>query len=133
MILADTSIWIDYFNGIDSQETDLLDSALNDGTIAMGDLVFLEILQGFRDDKEFNRAKKTLATLDQYELFGAHMVDKCACNYRFLRKKGITIRKTVDLIIVTFCLENKMQLLFSGKDYIPFVEFLKLKIYQSNT
>ena len=133
MILADTSIWIDYFNGIDNQETDLLDSALNDGTIAMGDLIFLEILQGFRDDKEFNRAKKTLATLDQYELFGAHMVDKCAYNYRFLRKKGITIRKTIDLIIATFCLENKIRLLFSDKDYIPFVEFLKLKRYQSNT
>ena len=133
MILADTSIWIDYFNGIDSQETDLLDSALNDGTIAMGDLIFLEILQGFRDDKEFNKAKKTLATLDQYELFGAHMVDKCAYNYRFLRKKGITIRKTTDLIIATFCLENKMWLLFSDKDYVPFVDFLKLKRYQSNT
>ena len=133
MILADTSIWIDYFNGMDSQETDLLDSALNDGTIAMGDLIFLEILQGFRDDKEFNRAKRTLATLDQYELFGAHMVDKCAYNYRFLRKKGITIRKTIDLIIATFCLENKIQLLFSDKDYVPFVDFLKLKRYQSNT
>ncbi len=133
MILADTSIWIDYFNGIDNQETDLLDSALNDGTIAMGDLIFLEILQGFRDDKEFNRAKKTLATLDQYELFGSHMVDKCAHNYRFLRKKGITIRKTIDLIIATFCLENKIRLLFSDKDYVPFVDFLKLKKYQSNT
>jgi hypothetical protein len=54
----------------------------------MGDLIFLEILQGFRNDKEFNRAKRTLATLDQYELFGTHMVDKCAYNYRFLRKKG---------------------------------------------
>jgi hypothetical protein len=133
MILADTSIWIDYFNGIVSQETDLLDSALSDGTIAMGDLIFLEILQGFRDDKEFNRAKRTLATLDQYELFGTHMVDKCAYNYRFLRKKGITIRKTIDLIIATFCLENKIRLLFSDKDYVPFVDFLNLKRYQFNT
>jgi hypothetical protein len=133
MILADTSIWIDYFNGLVSQETDLLDSALSDGTIAMGDLIFLEILQGFRNDKEFNRAKRTLATLDQCELFGTHMVDKCAYNYRFLRKKGITIRKTIDLIIATFCLENKIRLLFSDKDYVPFVDFLNLKRYQSNT
>ena len=63
MILADTSIWIDYFNGIDSQETDLLDSALNDGTVTMGDLIFLEILQGFRDDKEFSKAKKNIGHL----------------------------------------------------------------------
>ena len=133
MILADTSIWIDYFNGTENIETDLLDSALNDGTVAMGDLIFLEILQGFRDDKEFSKAKKTLATLDQYQLFGADMVVRCADNYRFLRKKGLTVRKTIDLIIATFCIENKIQLLFSDKDYGPFVEFLKLEKFQINT
>jgi predicted nucleic acid-binding protein len=133
VILADTSIWIDYFNGTESTETDRLDSALNDGTVAMGDLIFLEILQGFRDDGEFFKAKKTLATLDQYELFGAHMVEKCADNYRFLRKKGLTVRKTIDLIIATFCIENKIQLLFSDKDFGPFVEFLKLEKFQADT
>ena len=133
MILADTSIWIDYFNGTESIETDRLDSALKDGTVAMGDLIFLEILQGFRDDKEFSKAKKTLVTLDQYELFGIHMVERCADNYRFLRKKGLTIRKTIDLIIATFCIENKIQLLFSDKDYGLFVEFLKLEKFQANT
>jgi predicted nucleic acid-binding protein len=133
VILADTSIWIDYFNGTESIETDRLDSALKDGTVAMGDLIFLEILQGFRDDKEFSKAKKTLATLDQYELFGAHMIERCADNYRFLRKKGLTVRKTIDLIIATFCIENKIQLLFSDKDYGPFVEFLKLEKFQANT
>jgi predicted nucleic acid-binding protein len=133
VILADTSIWIDYFNGIESIETDNLDSALKDGTVAMGDLIFLEILQGFRDDKEFIKAKKTLATLDQYELFGAHMVEKCADNYRFLRKKELTVRKTIDLIIATFCIETKIQLLFSDKDYVPFVEFLKLDKFRENT
>ena len=133
MILADTSIWIDYFNGAESIETDRLDSALNDGIVAMGDLIFLEILQGFRDDKEFSKAKKTLATLEQYEFFGVHMVQKCADNYRFLRKKGLTVRKTIDLIIATFCIENKIQLIFSDKDYEPFVEFLKLEKFQTNT
>ena len=133
MILADTSIWIDYFNGADNIETDRLDSALDDGIVAMGDLIFLEILQGFRDDKEFSRAKKTLETLDQYELFGAHMVESCADNYRHLRKKGLTVRKTIDLIIATFCIENKIQLLFSDRDYGPFVEFLKLEKFSENT
>ena len=133
MILVDTSIWINYFNGKNSQETDLLDLALNDGTVAMGDLIFLELLQGFRDDKEFKRAKKSLSTLDQYELFGALMVHKCADNYRFLRKRGITIRKTIDLIIATFCIENKIPLLFSDKDYIPFIDLLKLEKYLPNT
>ena len=133
MILADTSVWIDYFNGSANQNTDLLDFALEEGTVAMGDLIFLEILQGFREDGEYKRAKRTLATLDQYELFGRHMVDKCADNYRFLRKKGITIRKTADLIIATFCIENKIRLLFSDKDFVPFVDFLSLGQYQEKT
>ena len=133
MILVDTSIWIDYFNGIDSRETVLLDSALEDGIVAMGDLIFLEILQGFRDDKEFKKAKNALATLDQYELFGTPMVERCANNYRFLRKRGITVRKTIDLIIATFCIDTRFPLLFSDKDYIPFVDFLKLEKYRSNT
>lgn len=127
MILVDTSVWIDYFNGIETKETDALDSALIDGIVAIGDIITLEILQGFRNDKDFNQARKTLATLDQYELFGNDMVFKSANNFRALRKKGITIRKTIDVIIATFCIDKKIPLLFSDKDFIPFVKHLKLK------
>ena len=126
MILVDTSVWIDYFNGANNKETELLDIALVDGIVAIGDLIFLEILQGLRSDKDYNRAKKTLGTLDQYEMFGHTMVLKCANNYRALRKKGITIRKTSDVIIATFCIENKLPLLFSDRDFLPFVKHLKL-------
>ncbi|ADJ29462.1 type II toxin-antitoxin system VapC family toxin [Nitrosococcus watsonii] len=133
MILADTGVWIDYFNGAVNEKTDLLDFALDEGTIAMGDLILLEILQGFREDSEYNKAKRTLTTLDQYELFGRHMVDKCADNYRFLRKKGITIRKTADLIIATFCIDNRFQLLFSDKDFAPFADYLNLEQFQPKT
>ncbi|MEN8251379.1 MAG: PIN domain nuclease [Bacteroidota bacterium] len=127
MILVDTSVWIDYFNGIESKETNALDSALIDGIVAIGDIISLEILQGFRNDKDYNQARKTLATLDQYELFGNDMVVKCANNFRALRKKGITIRKTNDVIIATFCIDKKIPLLFSDKDFLPFVKHLKLK------
>jgi predicted nucleic acid-binding protein len=133
VILADTSVWIDYFNGTVSENTDLLDFALDEGTVAMGDLIFLEILQGIREDKEYTKAKRALATLDQFELFGSHMVEKCANNYRFLRKKGLTIRKTADLIIATFCIENEFQLMFSDKDFLPFVQYLKLQHVRSKT
>ena len=126
MILADTSVWIDYFNGNATHETDLLDSALVEGTVAMGDLILLEILQGFRSDKEYRKAKNTLSTLNLYELFGQHMVEKCSSNFRFLRKRGITIRKTADLIIASFCIEKKVSLLFSDRDFIHFVQYLKL-------
>lgn len=126
MILVDTSVWIDYFNGNKNKYTDALDAALVDGIVAISDLIFLEILQGFRSDKDYNRAKKTLSTLDQYEMFGHGMVVTCADNYRALRKKGITIRRTTDVIIATFCIENQLPLLFSDKHFIPFVKKLGL-------
>ena len=125
--MADTSVWIDYFNGIEGAETDSLDSALDNGTVAIGDIIFLEILQGFRRDKDYNIAKSKLSPLDQYEMFGHSAVSICAANYRFLRKKGITIRKTTDVIIATFCIENKIPLLFTDRDFIPFTKHLKLK------
>ena len=126
MIVADTSVWIDYFGGIESAETDALDSELERGTVAIGDIIFLEILQGFRNDKDYKLARTKLDTLDQYEMLGHGMVIKCADNYRFLRKRGITIRKTNDVIIATFCIENNIPLLFTDRDFLPFVKHLKL-------
>ena len=127
MILVDTSVWIDYFNGKNNRYTDALDSALEEGTVAIGDLIFLEILQGFKADRDFHKAKTTLESLDQYEMFAHTMAIKCAENYRALRKKGLTIRKTTDVIIATFCLENQIPLLFSDRDFIPFVRVLGLR------
>ena len=126
MILVDTSVWIDYFNGTKNKETDILDSALFEGDVVIGDLILLEILQGFRNDKDYKQAKKLLLTLEQYEMFDRSMVTKCAENYRFLRKKGVTVRKTADVIIATFCIENQVPLLFTDRDFIPFVEHLEL-------
>ena len=75
MILVDTSVWIDYFNGNENEYTDALDKALINGTVAIGDLIFLEILQGFRNDKDYKRAKATLGMLDQYEMFNCKFVN----------------------------------------------------------
>lgn len=127
MILVDTSVWIDYFNGIDNKETNRLDAGLIDGDIVMGDLILLEILQGFRNDSDYNKAVKMLASLEQHELFGHDMVSKCADNYRALRKQGITIRKTADIIIASFCIDKELPLLFTDRDFIPFVQHLNLK------
>lgn len=126
MIIADTSIWIDYFNGVDDQYTDALDAGLAEGVIAIGDIIFLEILQGFTNNKDYNLAKKNLSTLEQHEMLGHRQVLKAADNYRKLRKKGITIRKTADVIIATFCIENKFPLFFLDKDFKPFVKHLGL-------
>lgn len=126
MILVDTSVWIDYFNGIQNRHTDTLDSGIVKGVVAIGDLIFLEILQGIRNDRDYSKTKQTLLTLNQYEMFGKEMAEKCADNYRALRKKGITIRKTADVIIATFCIEKKIPLLFLDRDFIPFVDHLGL-------
>ncbi|BAU58074.1 membrane-associated protein containing RNA-binding TRAM domain and ribonuclease PIN-domain [Halorhodospira halochloris] len=126
MMLVDTSVWIDYFNGIENPHTDLLDSSIVEGSVAIGDLIFLEILQGIRTDREYRQTKQSLLTLDQHELFSRKMAGKCADNYRALRKKGITIRKNADIIIATFCIENDFPLLFLDRDFKPFVEHLGL-------
>ena len=126
MIIVDTSVWVDYFNGIDTKETYILDTSLGYQEVAIGDLVALEILRGFRLDKDYNTAKKYLATLQQYGMLNPQLALKAAENYRKLRKKGITIRKTADIIIATFCIDQKLPLLYTDRDFIPFSEHLKL-------
>ncbi len=126
MILADTSIWIDFFNGKITPETNLLDNALAEGNVIIGDLIVLEILQGIRDDNDYSKTKKALETLELFELFGSSMIIECANNFRLLRKKGLTIRKTSDLIIASFCIKNKIPLLYADRDFVPFTEHLGL-------
>ena len=126
MILVDTSVWIDYFNGEINTHTDALDASIITGTVAIADIIFLEILQGFRNDKDYTVAKKRLSLLDQYAIFNPSSVESCAENYRALRKKGFTIRKTNDVIIATFCIKNKIPLLYSDRDFDPFVQHLGL-------
>jgi len=126
VIIADTGIWIDFFNGKITAETNILDNELAEGNVIIGDLIVLEILQGIREDKDYNTTKKALGTLEQFELFGRPMVFECASNFRKLRKKGVTVRKTADLIIASFCIKNKIPLLFSDRDFLLFTEHLGL-------
>lgn len=126
MIIVDSSVWIDYFNGHDTAETKQLDLLLGIEPIAIGDIILTEVLQGFRQDKDFNTAKSLLSSLTIFEFLGESMALKSADNYRKLRKQGITIRKTVDVIIATFCIEYDLPLLFSDRDFVPFVKYLKL-------
>ena len=127
MILVDSSVWVDYFSGNDSPETDFLDCILGVSAIAIGDLILTEILQGFRHDKDYKTAKRLLEELTIFELLGTKMAVKSADNFRKLRKKGVTIRKTADVIIASFCIEHNLPLLFSDKDFKPFVQHLGLR------
>lgn len=126
MIVVDSSIWIDYFNGQDTVQTDKLDELLGVELLGIGDIVLTEVLQGFRADKDYHAAKKVLTSLTVFNMLGTEIAIKSADNFRTLRKQGVTIRKTNDVIIATFCLENNHSLLFSDKDFIPFVKHLGL-------
>ena len=126
MIVVDSGVWIDYFNGVASPETDRLDALLGVEPLAVGDVILTEVLQGFQCDADFQTAKGLMGSLAVVEMLGAANAVKCAENYRALRKRGVTIRKTMDVIIATYCIENARPLLFQDRDFWPFVEHLGL-------
>lgn len=128
MILVDSSVWIDYFRSADTPQVALLDSLLGRSPIAIGDLIAAEVLQGVRDEREFDLVKNTFDAFDHINLAGYELVIKASENYRTLRKLGITIRKTIDTLIATRCIEDGLTLLHADRDFLPFVENLGLKV-----
>jgi len=127
LIFVDSSVWIDYFNGNETQETEKLDSILGSTPICIGDIVLTEVLQGFRNDKDFETAKELLSSLIIVNILDTSIALKSANNFRALRKNGVTVRKTIDVIIATFCIENDIPLLYSDRDFIPFHIHLNLR------
>lgn len=127
MILVDSSVWIDYFNGNSTWQTDLLDSYLSDLPIIMGDLILTEVLHGFRSDKDFETARSFLKSLPFRQMGGYNVAIQSAQNYRKLRKAGITVRKTIDVIIATFCIIEGLTLLHDDRDFDPISARFPLK------
>lgn len=127
MILVDSSVWIDYFNGNVTPQTDWLDSALGNEPIVIGDLILTEVLQGFQTDKDFKAAKKLLLHFPFMEMLGKELAIESALNYRYLRKRGVTVRKTIDVIIGTFCIHHHFALLHDDRDFDPIEKYLKLE------
>lgn len=127
MILVDSSVWIDYFRGAATPEAEKLDSLLGNEPIATGDLILIEVLQGFLNDRDFNQARKLMTSLVVIDLAGQHIAIQAAKNFRVLRSHGITVRKTIDTVIATRCIENKLSLLYSDRDFDAFVEHLGLR------
>ncbi len=126
MILVDASVWIDYFNGVANAQTDRLDALLGQENILMGDIIMAEVLQGFTSDTEFKRAQNLLALLPFREMLGREVALQTARNYRALRKQGVTVRKTVDVMIGTFCILNNIPLLHKDRDFDPMEKWLGL-------
>ena len=127
MIVVDSSVWVDYFNGVETRETALLDGVLGLEPVVIGDLILAEVLQGFRADHDVRRARAALDTLIFEPMVDRDIALTSASNYRALRAKGVTVRKTIDMLIATFCMENKHTLLHSDRDFDPIEEHLGLE------
>lgn len=127
MIVVDSSVWIDYFHNAQTPQVDRLDKLLGSEPLAIGDLMLAEVLQGFDRERDFNQALTRLSVLDVIDIGGEAVAIQAARNYRTLRAKGVTIRKTIDCLIATRCLMDEHALLHSDRDFEPFVQWLGLR------
>jgi predicted nucleic acid-binding protein len=127
VIVVDSSVWIDFFNGVSSPEVERLDGLLGVTPLAIGDLILVEVMQGFRNERDVATARQLFRSLALLPMLGGSNASKAADNYRQLRNRGITVRKTIDGIIATACIEANLPLLFSDRDFVPFVEHLGLE------
>jgi predicted nucleic acid-binding protein len=128
MVLVDTSVWVDFFNGVVTPETDELDALLGSGRVLIGDLILTELLQGFASDRDYRRARALLSELPYADLAGRDVALRAAEHYRRLRARGVTVRKTIDVIIGTFCILNGHDLLHSDRDFDPMERTLGLRV-----
>jgi predicted nucleic acid-binding protein len=128
LILVDSSVWINYFNGKTTAAVERLDQLLSAELLAIGDLMITEVLQGFARDQDFHAAERMLTLLQVVELGGREIAIQAARNFRALRRKGITVRGTIDIVIATRCIESGYELLHDDRDFDPFVKHLGLRV-----
>lgn len=131
MILVDSSVWIEYFRGTSIPQVELLDGLFGRRRLAVGDLIEVEVLQGVRDERQFNLVRRTLDAFTKIDIVGHEVAVKAARNFRTLRGMGITVRKTIDTVIATRCIEDGLTLLHCDKDFDPFVTHLGLRVAYS--
>lgn len=128
MIFVDTSVWVDFFRGTASPPAEWLDRHLGSEGLVVGDLVLAEVLQGFKDDRGFNEAKRLLGQLEQVNVAGIDVAVEAARNYRRLRARGVTVRGTGDVLIATRCMADGLRLLHADRDFEGFAEHLGLQV-----
>ncbi len=128
MIVVDSSVWIDFFNEVRTPEVERLDGLLGVTPLAIGDLILVEVMQGFRNQRAVATVRQLFGSLALLPMLGGSNPWEAAENYRQLRSRGITVRKTIDGIIATACIEANLPLLFSDRDFHPYVEHLGLEV-----
>ena len=128
MVLVDSSVWIDHFAGRGTPETEWLDRAAGRRALVVGDLILAEVLQGFRADTDFHKARRALSKFPVLFMVGEAVALRSARNYRALRARGITVRRTIDCLIATCCILRNVELLHSDRDFDPFEQHLGLRV-----
>ncbi len=128
MLVVDSTVWVVYFNGVRNQQTDYLHQILDRTPILIGDLILAEVLQGFRDNADFETARRMFGKFLQVEMLNPDLAVQSARNYRLLRRKGVTVRKTIDSLIATYCIENEHDLLHNDSDFDGYEKHLGLSV-----
>ena len=128
MLIVDSTVWIDYFNGVENPQTDHLHQIADKTPILIGDLILAEVLQGFRNDADFEKARRAFGKYIQVEMVTPELALQSARNYRMLRSKGVTVRKTIDSLIATYCIENEHELLHNDSDFDGYEKHLGLRV-----
>jgi predicted nucleic acid-binding protein len=128
VVIVDTTVWVDYFHGDDNPETAWLHTELDRQRLGLTDIILCEMLQGVRDDVTAKEVERSLLKLEVFETGGVTLACEAARNYRALRSRGHTVRKTIDCLIATFCLRDQHSLLHRDRDFDPFEKFLELSV-----
>jgi predicted nucleic acid-binding protein len=128
MVIVDTTVWIDYLGGFTNAHTSCLDRELAKQHLGLTDLVLCEVLQGIRDDATFTQVRRQLSKFQLFSTGGSDLAVASAQNYRSLRRRGFTARKTIDCLIATFCIDAKHWLLHRNHDFDPFEKLLGLQV-----
>lgn len=128
MIVVDSSVWIDAFNAKETKQSLQLMALFGKTSIAIPDLALTEVLQGASEERHFQTILRLMNTVDVMTTTGPTIAIQAARNYRILRAKGITVRKTIDTLIATRCILDGHELLHSDRDFDPFVEHLGLRV-----
>jgi predicted nucleic acid-binding protein len=128
VVIVDTTVWVDYFQGAQTPETSWLNTELDRQRLALTDIILCEVLQGVRDDVVAKEVEGKLLKLEVFETGSVALARQAARNYRALRSRGHTVRKTIDCLIATFCLREQHSLLHRDRDFDPFEKFLELSV-----
>jgi predicted nucleic acid-binding protein len=128
VVIVDTTVWVDYFQGVENPETDWLNTELDRQRLGLTDIILCEVLQGVRDDVVAKQVERRLLNLEMFDTGGVAVAREAARNYRALRSRGHTVRKTIDCLIATFCLRGQHSLLHRDRDFDPFEKFLELSV-----